>query len=181
MRYALIENNTVKDIFIEPEGVSIEECFTSEIVSLYAPCPNNISEGDLYNSETQEFTESPDKKFPTYLAWFESRKNKEEKLFVFSTNFTPIINNLQMRIERLIEYKTALGFVLSGVDEAVEIDGQQFSGDDFKLMIDVLKKFEEDKGTTQVTHLSNINSFNNASDIESYDFTTGWPETTISI
>ena len=63
----------------------------------------------------------------------------------------------------------------------IEIDGQQFSGNDFKLMIDALKKFEEDKGTTQGTHLSNINLLNNASDIEAYDFTTGWTETTILI
>jgi len=181
MRYALIENDTVKDIFVEPEGVSIEECFTSEIVSLYILCPDNIAEGDFYNSETQSFSESPDKKFPTYLAWFESIKNKEEKLSEFLTDFTPVINNLQMKIERLGEYKNALQFVLTGVDDMVEIDGQQFTGDDFKLMINALKKFEDDKLNVYTTHSVNINSFNNASDIDSYDFTTGWPETTISI
>ena len=63
----------------------------------------------------------------------------------------------------------------------IEIDGQQFIGDDFKLMIDALKKFEEDKGVVYSNHITNISSFNNASDIDAYDFTTGWPETIISI
>lgn len=181
MRYALIENNQVKDIFVEPEGVSIEECFTSDIISLYIPCPENISEGDFYNSEIQEFTESPDKKYPNYSEWFKTLKDKEKEVLEYSVSLSPIINNFSMQIGRLGEYKTALGFVLSGVDDVVDIDGQQFSGDDFKLMINALKKFEEDKLTFQGTHLLNISSFNNTSDIESYDFTTGWPETIISI
>ena len=181
MRYALIENNQVKDIFVEPEGVSIEECFTSDIVSLYIPCPENISEGDFYNSETQEFTESPDKKYPNYAEWFKSLKHKQDKIQEHSNSLSPMINNLPMSIQRLGEYKTALGFVLTGVDDMVEIDGQQFSGDNFKLMIAALKKFEEDKSTTQSTHSSNINGINNATDIGAYDFTTGWPEITISI
>jgi len=181
MRYALIENNQIKDIFIEPEGVSIEECFTAEIVSLYIPCPENISEDDFYDPETQEFSESSDKKFPNYPTWFEALRSKQEKLSKYSSELEPTINNLPMSIQRLGEYKTSLQLVLTGVDDAVEIDGQQFTGDDFKLMIDALKKFEEDKGTAQGPHLTNINSFNHASDIDSYDFTTGWPETTISI
>ena len=86
-----------------------------------------------------------------------------------------------MSYQRLDEYKTALSFVLSGVDDMVEIDNQQFLGDDFKLMIDALKKFQQDKGVSLDNHLLNINSFNNASDIESYDFTTGWPGIDISI
>jgi len=181
MRHALIENNQIKDIFVEPEGVSIEECFTPDIVLLYTPCPENIAEGDLYDPETQEFTESPDKKFPNYTTWFNALRNKQEELYNHSNSLSPIINNLPMTIRRLGEYKTVLGFVLSGVDDMVEIDGQQFSGDDFKLMIDALKKFEEDKTNIRENHSSNINSFNNTSDIESYDFTTGWLETTISI
>ena len=181
MCYALIENNQVKDIFVEPEGFSIEECFHSDIVSLYIPCPENISEGDFYNPETQEFTESPDKKFPNYATWFNTLRNKQEKIQEHLNSSIPTINNLPMFYQRLGEYKTALGFVLSGVDDMIEIDGQQFSGNDFKLMIDALKKFEEDKGTTQGTHSLNINLLNNASDIEAYDFTTGWTETTILI
>ena len=181
MRYALIENNQVKDIFVEPEGVSIKECFTSDIVSLYILCPENIAEGDFYNPETQEFTESPDKKYLNYVTWINTLTVKQGELYNHSNSLSPTINNLPMSIQRLGEYKTTLGFVLTGVDDMVEIDGQQFSGDDFKLMLDALKKFEEDKGTTQGTHLSNISSYNNAEDIDAYDFTTGWPETTISI
>jgi hypothetical protein len=182
MRYALIENNQVKDIFVEPEGVSIGECFTLDIVPLYIPCPDiNIIEGDFYDSETQEFTESPDKKFPNYPTWFTTLRDKQEKIQEYSNSLLPTINNLPMSIQRLGEYKTSLQLVLTGVDDAVEIDGQQFTGDDFKLMIDALKKFEEDKGTAQGPHFTNINSFNNSLDIDAYDFTTGWPETTISI
>jgi hypothetical protein len=181
MYYALIENNQVKDIFIEPEGVSIEECFTPEIVPLYIPCPDNIAEGDFYDPETQEFSENPDKKFPNYPEWFNGLRNKQEELSKHSLELTPTINNLPMSFQRLGEYKTSLQFVLTGVDDSVKIDGQQFTGDDFKLMIEALKKFEEDKSAISSSHSTNINSFNNTSDIEAYDFTTGWPETTISI
>ena len=182
MRYALIENNQVKDIFVEPEGVSIEECFTPDIVPLYIHCPDtNIIEGDLYDPETQEFTESPDKKFPNYPTWFNTLRDKQEKIQEYSNSLLPTINSLPMSIERLGEYETALSYVLSGVADMVEIDGQQFSGDDFKLMIDALKKFEQDKGTTLGTQLSNVSFYNNAEDIEAYDFIIGWPETTISI
>jgi len=181
MRYALIENNQVKDIFIEPEGVPIEECFTPEIVSLYIPCSDNIAEGDIYDPDTQEFAENPDKKFPNYPEWFESSKTKQDQLINYSLELNPTINNLLMSIERLGEYKTVLQFVLTGVDDMVEIDSQQFTGDDFKLMINALKKFEEDKATVSSSHSTNINSFNNASEIDAYDFTTGWPETNISI
>ena len=181
MRYALIENNQVKDIFIQPEGFSIEECFTPEIASLYIPCPDNISEDDFYDSDTGNFSENPDKKFPSYVDWFNSMITKTENLNEYSLNLNPIINGLEMSYGRLTEYKTALSLVISGVDEVVKIDGKEFTGDDFKLMINALKKFEEDKEIARNNHLSNINSFNTASDIDTYDFTTGWPETIISI
>lgn len=181
MRYALIENNQVKDIFIEPEGVSIEECFTPDIVSLYVPCPDNIAEGDFYDPETQEFTESLNKKFPNYSTWFDSMRTKVDEIYEYSNSLLPTINNLLMPYEKIGEYKNLLSLVLSGVDDIVDIDGQQFSGDEFKLMIDALKKFQDDKIANQNNHISNINSYNNVEDIDAYDFTTGWPETTISI
>jgi len=181
MRYALIKNNQVIDIFIQPEEVSIEECFTPEIASLYIPCPDNISEGDFYDADTQEFSESPDKKFPSYANWLNSIRTRTEQLSEFLSNLNPTINDLQMNYERLAEYKTALGFVISGVDEMVKVDGKEFSGDDFKLMINALKKFEEDKTLTKNNHLANINSYKNASDIDNHDITSGWPETVISI
>ena len=181
MRYALIENNQVKDVFIEPQGVSIEECFTPEIASLYIPCPDNISEGDFYAPDTQEFAENPDKKFPSYVDWLNSMTTKREELSQFLLNLNPTINGLLMNYERLSEYKTALSLVISGVDEMVEVDGKEFTGDDFKLMINALKEFEKNKSAAYLTHSQKINSFNTASDIDAYDFTTDWPETTISI
>ena len=136
MRYALIENNQVKDIFVEPEGVSIEECFTPEIVSLYTLCSDtNIIEGDFYNSETQEFSENPNKKFPNHSIWFKSLRKKEKELSEYISNLLPNINNLPMFIQRLGEYKTALQFVLTGVDEVIEIDDQQFTENEFKAIL----------------------------------------------
>jgi hypothetical protein len=181
MRYALIENNQVKDIFIEPEGVSIEECFTPEIVSLYIECPNNIAEGDFYNSETQEFSENPDKKFPNYPEWFSTLQDKSQEISSYALNLSPIINNFPMKYERLDEYQKTLSYALNGVTDDVEIDGQHYTSNDFKLMVDALKKFEQDKELVQLPHLTNISSFNNAQEIDAYDFTTGWPETNISI
>lgn len=181
MRYALIENNIVKDIFIEPEGVSIEDCFHPDIVSLYVSCPDNIDEGDLYDPETQEFTEFSGKKFPNYFQWYSEFTSKDHEISQYAENLLPTINDLVMDINRLNEYKTALQFVLTGVDDVIEIDGQQFNGDDFKLMINALKKFEEDKQVILSEHKISIQSTNNTVEIDRYDFSTGWPETTISI
>jgi len=181
MRYALIENNQVKDIFIEPEGFTIEECFVPEVASLYIPCPDNIAESDFYDSDTQEFTENPNKKYPNYSDWFDTLIGKLDQLNKYCDSLSTIINDFPMSHQRLDEYKTALSFVLAGVDDMVEIEGQQFTSDEFKLMINALKKFEEDKNTTKANHTVNINSFNNMSDIDTYDFTSGWPESIISI
>jgi hypothetical protein len=181
MKYALIQNNQVQDIFIEPEGFTIEECLHEDIRALYIYCPDNITVDDFYNSETKEFSTNPDKKLPDYTTWIEALQNKTEELNTYSSSLNPTINNLSMFIGRLNEYKTSLGFVLTGVDENVEIDEQQFSADDFKLMVAALKKFEEDKSTTQSTHSSSINALNNATDIAAYDFTTAWPDINITV
>ena len=181
MRYALIENNQVKDVFEEPNGFSIQECFCPELASKYIPCPINIAEGDFYDPGSGNFNENPDKKFPSYADWFNSTVTKTEQLAEYSLNLNPTINGLSMNHGRLAEYKTALSLVISGVDEMVEIDGREFTGDDFKLMINALKEFEKNKTAAYLTHSQKINSFNTASDIDAYDFTTDWPETTISI
>lgn len=179
MKYALIQNNQVQDIFIEPEGFTIEECLHEDVRTLYIPCPDNVTMEDFYNSKTKKFSKNKDKKLPDYTTWIDALQNKTEELNTYSSKLNPTINNLPMSFQRLGEYKTVLGFVLTGVDDMVEIDGQQFSGDEFKLMINALKKFEEDKSTTQSTHSSNINRFNNATDIDAYDFTTEWPDINI--
>ena len=181
MRYALIENNQVKDIFIEPEGVSIEDCFTSEVASLYIPCPSNIAEGDFYDPDTQEFTENPDKKFPNYSEWNKSLNDKLSKITEYSLNLNPTINGLPMNFGSMDRYVTQLGLASNGITPDVEIDNQSFTADDFKLMISSLNQFEKDKGGVRVMHSDNISSLNNATDIDAYDFSTGWPETIISI
>ena len=181
MRYALIENNVVKDIFEETEGFSIQECFCPELVSKYIPCPINITEGDFYNPSNNQFDENPDKKFPSYSDWYHSVLSKSTQLSSYAFELNPIINGLPMNFERLTEYKTALSLVISGVDDMVEIDGKEFTGDDFKLMINALKKFNDDKISSLGDHSVKINSLNHASHIDAYNFTTGWPETNISI
>lgn len=181
MRYALIENNQVKDVFDEPEGFTIQECFCPELASKYIPCPFNISEGDLYDPNTNQFSENQDKKFPSYADWYHSIVTKTQQISSYALELNPTINGLPMNFARLTEYKTALSLVISGVNDMVEIDGREFTGDDFKLMINALKKFNEDKQSVELEHLSKINSLNNASDIDTYDFTNGLPESTISI
>ncbi len=181
MRYALIENNVVKDVFEEPNGFSIQECFCPELASKYIPCPINIAEGDFYDPNTNQFDENPDKKFPSYADWFNSVTNKRSQLSSYALELNPTINGLLMNFGRLTEYKTALSLVISGVDDVVEIDRKEFTGDDFKLMINALKKFNEDKQSVELDYLNKINSLNHASHIDAYDFTTGWPETNISI
>lgn len=181
MRYALIENNQVKDVFEEPEGFTIQDCFCPELVSKYIPCPINITEGDFYDPNTNQFDENPDKKFPSYADWFHSRKTKTEQLSSYVLELNPIINGLPMNFARLTEYKTALSLVISGVDDVVEIDGREFTDNDFKLMINALKKFNEDKTAIEIDHTNKIDSLNHASHIDAYDFATGWPETNISI
>lgn len=128
-----------------------------------------------------DFHENPDKKYPSYADWYNSITSKTEQLAEFFSNLSPTINGFQMNHGRLTEYKTALSLVISGVDEMVEIDGREFSGDDFKLMISALKEFEKNKSEVCGTHSQKINLFNTASDIDAYDFTTDWPETIISI
>jgi hypothetical protein len=181
MRYALIENNQVKDVFKEPDGFSIQECFCPEVASMYIPCPFNISEGDFYDPNTNQFSENPDKKFPSYADWYHSMVSKTQQLSEYALELNPTINGLPMNFARLTEYKTTLSLVISGVDDVVEIDGKEFTGDDFKLMISALKKFNEDKQSVEIEHSNKINSLNNFEYIITYDFTTGWPETTISI
>ena len=181
MRYALIENNQVKDVFEEPRGFTIQECLHPDIVSQYIPCPGNIDIGDLYDSRLNKFSENPDKKFPSYDEWYNSMVSKAVQLSQFSLNLNPTINGFPMNHGRLAEYKTALSLVISGVDEMVEIDETEFAGDDFKLMINALKEFEKNKLVSHSAHLQKISSLNNASDIDAYDFTTDWPETIISI
>lgn len=182
MRYALIENNIVKDIFNCPEGTTIEECFHPDIVNQYIPCPNiNIIEGDLYDSEAQNFTENPNKKYPNYSEWYEALKNTQNAISEYFDSLNPIINNFTMYYQNLQKYKSVLSLVLSGVDDVIEIDGHQFNGDEFKLMIDSLKEFQKNKGDAHRNHLITINSFNSAEELSSYDFTTEWPEINISI
>lgn len=182
MKYARISNNEVIETFIEEHGFTIEECFHPDIVSTFIPCPDNIDEGDFYDPDTQEFAVNPNKKLPNYPQWANSLTNKQNELQQYSLNIIPIINGVQMSIEKIDEYKDLLKVITDDPNnDTIEFEGNQFTENDFILMIDALEMFYNDKSNVQNSHHENIILSNNALDIDAYDFTSGWPETNISI
>ena len=181
MRYALIENNRVKDIFVEPEGVSIEECFHADIVSQYIQCPDNIDVKDLYDPITSQFSEDPDKKYPSRSQWDVSFQNKAEEFASYSFNLNPTINNLEMTINRMDEYKKVLSDALVGVTDNVEIDNNNYDSVIFKQMIEALKTFESGKKIWIDNNMQNIFNLNSASEVENYDFNSQSIHTVINL
>ena len=60
MKYARIDsNNVVVETFVPPAGVSISECFTPEIVSMFLECPENIEVHSLYQNNEWVYVEVP--------------------------------------------------------------------------------------------------------------------------
>lgn len=45
MKYARVLNNVVVEVFIEPNGFIIQECFTAEVVNMFEPVSNEIEVG----------------------------------------------------------------------------------------------------------------------------------------
>jgi hypothetical protein len=45
MKYARIVNSIAVETFITPEGFTIEECFTAELVAQFLPCPEEVQAG----------------------------------------------------------------------------------------------------------------------------------------
>lgn len=171
MRYALIENNIVKDIFVEPEGISITECFHPSIVDLYIPCPENIIEGDHYDSETGIFTEDENKKLPNESVWILTFQSKLSELATYYMNLNFTINQTILQQQDLELYKSAIEEADNVGETEIALDGKIFSVEDFKNMINNFETYISQINIELSTHTDNISDINNADEIIAYDFT----------
>ncbi len=45
MKYARVLDDVVQEVFIEPEGFTIDECFTPQVVVLFEPCADDVETG----------------------------------------------------------------------------------------------------------------------------------------
>lgn len=55
MKYArvdyLVEPNFVIEVFTPPQGFTIDECFTPEIVAQFEPCPEEVGQNWIKNED----------------------------------------------------------------------------------------------------------------------------------
>lgn len=177
MRYALIENDKVKDIFIEPKGVSITECFHPSIVDLYIPCPENIIEGDYYDPKTKTFSEKENKKLPNESIWITAINDKNQELSTYYKNLTFIINDITLQRHNLQLYKSAIEEANNTEETEIELDGKIILVEDFLNMITAFEAYIDQINKEEVDHSSNIIMINNANEILLYDFTSKVPNT----
>lgn len=177
MKYALIENEIVKDIFIEPEGVSITECFHPSIADLYIPCPENIIEGDCYDSGTGIFTESENRKLPNESIWIRTLIDSNQKIFDYYKNLTFSINDITLYQPNLQSYKSAIEEANNSEETEIEIDGKTISVVDFVNMIAAFETYIGEIDAERSIHEDNTSMINNADEILSYDFTSKVPNT----
>lgn len=42
MKYARVVNSVVQEVFTPPEGFTLQECFTAEVVAQFLPCPEDV-------------------------------------------------------------------------------------------------------------------------------------------
>lgn len=178
MKYALIENDIVKDTFIEPEGVSITECFHPSIVDLYIPCPENIIEGDYYDSETGIFTEAEDRKLPNQSVWMRVWIDKDQKLSTYYENLSFTVNQITLYQPNLKLYKSAIEEANNSEETEIDLDGKILLVEDFTNMITAFETYISQINEEKIIHSSNIALINNADEIISYDFTSKVPNTT---
>lgn len=209
MNYALIENGIVKDIFKKPEGVNIEDCFHPEIIQFYILCPDDIIEGDFYDQQTQQFTKQPNRKLPNYDMWIKKLTEKTNSLvnFYHSKLSSVTINNLIMKpyeiesYERMtIDHKITQtkisfelkNFVLDYNDSILinkiaednigsEIPSIKFTVDEFQIIVNELINYKNNTKTNYDIHKENLSYLNSVEDIENYDFTSGWPDTNVTV
>lgn len=45
MKYARIVELTAVEVFTPPEGFTLDECFTAELVAQFVPCPDEVQGG----------------------------------------------------------------------------------------------------------------------------------------
>jgi hypothetical protein len=44
MKYARVLDSVVQEVFTPPAGLTIEQCFTPEVVALFEPCPEEVEQ-----------------------------------------------------------------------------------------------------------------------------------------
>jgi hypothetical protein len=52
MKYARIVDNKVYELFTEPEGVNITDCFHPDLVKQFVACSDEVEPNWLYNGTT---------------------------------------------------------------------------------------------------------------------------------
>lgn len=58
MKYARVVDTTVQEVFTAPQGFSVDECFTPELVAQFELCPDEVQGGWL-KLEDGTFTAPP--------------------------------------------------------------------------------------------------------------------------
>lgn len=58
MKYARVSDSVVQEVFTPPAGLTIEDCFTPEVVALFEPCPPEV-EQNWIKHEDGTFTPPP--------------------------------------------------------------------------------------------------------------------------
>ena len=44
MKYARVVESIVQEVFTPPEGLTINDCFTPQVVALFEPCPEEVEQ-----------------------------------------------------------------------------------------------------------------------------------------
>ena len=55
-KYARSVNGVVQEVFTPPNGFSINDCFTPEVVALFRSCPDEVEAGWLYDEASDTYS-----------------------------------------------------------------------------------------------------------------------------
>jgi hypothetical protein len=66
MNYArLSTENTVIEVFTPPEGFTIEDCFTPQVVAMFESCPDNVEQNWIKQADGTYVAPTPAPEPPT--------------------------------------------------------------------------------------------------------------------
>jgi len=51
MKYARVLDSVVQEVFTPPAGLTIEDCFTPQVVVLFEPCPDEVEQNWIKESD----------------------------------------------------------------------------------------------------------------------------------
>jgi len=51
MKYARVLDSVVQEVFTPPTGMTIEDCFTPQVVVLFEPCPDEVEQNWVKESD----------------------------------------------------------------------------------------------------------------------------------